>query len=327
MGPTHPENTLGDFLRTRREQVQPEQVGLMRSTGRRVPGLRREEVADLAGVSLDYYHRLEQGKDTRPSDQVVAGLARALLLDHDSRRYLAKLAQPRPFVHAIPDAQVSETVAELLAQWSHMPAHVGDANLNVLAANPLAHALAPKHLKPGINQLIEAYSEHAAFLADAEPTPERRPQEEAWEAALRKLTAAFRFNADPIDPGFRDVVGHLSAGYSAFRRIWALHEAKPLLNGKSMFEIEHHGWCELHWQTLDVPGPVNLFVTVHFAAAGSRAAQALEYLTTGHLRTSSPSPRGDDAAQLGLDELSARRATTASELASDGVKTRTASSS
>lgn len=327
MGPTRPENTLGDFLRTRREQVQPEQVGLMRSSGRRVPGLRREEVADLAGVSLDYYHRLEQGKDTRPSDQVVAGLSRALLLDHDGRRYLTKLAQPQPFVRALPEAHVSEAVAELLAQWAHMPAHVYDANLNVVAANPLARALAPKHLKPGINQLMEAYGDHAEFLADLAPTPERATQEDAWEHALRKLTAAFRFNADPVDPGFRDVVGHLSARYSAFRRIWALHEAKPLLSGKSTFEIERHGWCELNWQTLDVPGPVSLFVTVHFAAAGSRAAHALESLATGRHNAPASSPPGDDAAQRGADELSARRSTAASESASDGVKTRTARSS
>lgn len=160
------ENTLGEYLRARREVVQPEEVGIARDAGRRVPGLRREEVAELSGVSPDYYLRLEQGKDSRPSDQVIAGLSRALLLDDDSRQYLTKLAQRRPFVRRVTRHRLSSSVTGLLRQWSHMPAYVSDANQNVLAVNALATAIAPTILLAGVNQLVAAYDAHAKFSAD-----------------------------------------------------------------------------------------------------------------------------------------------------------------
>nr|AGU09723.1 Helix-turn-helix domain [uncultured organism] len=322
-----PENTLGDFLRTRREKVQPEDVGIMRMPGRRVPGLRREEVADLAGVSLDYYLRLEQGKDSRPSDQVVVGLARALLLDGESRQYLMKLAQPRPFVRLASEEQVNEAVTELLKQWAHMPAYVCDANQNVLAVNPLANALSSTILIPGINHLVASYDDYAVFCAQPADYEHRAIEEAGWEGALRNITAALRFNGDPADPKFREVVGLLSERHPAFRRIWALHEAKPQLNGKSLLEVETFGWVELSWQTLNVPGAANLFVTLFFAEAGSRGADALAYLTSRLQENAQVEELRDQTDQLDSDELAARRSTAARSVASDGVKTRTAQSS
>lgn len=311
MRSTGPENPLGDFLRARRERVQPEQVGIMRLPGRRVPGLRREEVADLAGVSLDYYLRLEQGKDSRPSDQVVAGLARALLLDDVSRQYLMKLAQPRPFVRVVREEQITDAVAALLGQWSQMPAWVCDGNQNVLAVNPLARALSPTILVPGINHLIAAYEDYAAFCGQPADYEHREVEEAGWEGALRNLTAALRYNGDPADPRFHEVVGYLSERHAAFRRIWALHEARPQLSGTSLFEVGSFGWVELDWQSLDLPGASNLFVTLVFAEAGSRGAEALAYL----------------AAQLDQrdgDELAARKSIASRPVGSEAENTSTA---
>ncbi|MBF4572495.1 helix-turn-helix domain-containing protein [Herbiconiux sp. VKM Ac-1786] len=322
-----PENTLGAFLRARRETVQPEDVGILRLPGRRVPGLRREEVADLAGVSLDYYLRLEQGKDSRPSDQVVVGLARALLLDGEGRQYLMKLAQPQPFIRAAPEEQINDAVAELLTQWSHMPAYVCDANQNVLAVNPLATALASSILVPGINHLVAAYDDYAAFCAQPSDYDRRTVEEAGWEGALRNLTAALRFNGDPADPKFREVLGLLSERHPAFRRIWALHEAKPQLSGTSMFEVETFGWVELSWQTLNVPGPANLSVTLHFAAAGSRGADALAYLAARGKATNHGAELRDRPGQFETDELAAKRSTASRPAASEGTNTRTAQSS
>jgi len=322
-----PENTLGDFLRTRREKLQPEDVGILRMPGRRVPGLRREEVADLAGVSLDYYLRLEQGKDSRPSDQVVVGLARALLLDGESRQYLMKLAQPRPFVRLASEEQVTEAVAELLNQWSHLPAYVCDANQNVVAVNPLANQLASTILIPGINHLVAAYDDYAIFCAQPADYEHRAIEEAGWETALRNITAALRFNGDPADPKFREVVGLLSERYPAFRRIWALHDAKPQLNGKSLLDVDTFGWVELNWQTLNVPGAANLFVTLYFAEAGSRGADALAYLAARQQGDARAAEVRDHADQLESDELAAKRSSAARPASSDGVKTRTAQSS
>lgn len=318
------ENTLGEYLRARREVVQPEEVGIARDAGRRVPGLRREEVAELARVSPDYYLRLEQGKDSRPSDQVIAGLSRALLLDDDSRQYLTKLAQRRPFVRRVTRHRLSSSVTGLLRQWSHMPAYVSDANQNVVAVNALATAIAPNILLSGVNQLVAAYDAHAKFSADPVESDQYALQAAAWTDALRKMTAALRFHGDPADPEFRDVVGLLSTRYPAFRDIWALHEARPHIHGTSSFDVEEFGWVEFTWQTLEVPGPADLFVTLHFAEPGSRAADVLASLST---RRAAPADVIGPESQSDADELASRRSSATRAESPEGTKTRTARSS
>src|SRR3954471_10202779 len=123
------ENRIGRFLRARRELVRPEDVGIQYSslaTRRRVPGLRREELAMLAGVSSDYYVRLEQGRDQHPSEQVLGALARALQLDEDATAHLHALARPaaRRRRAARRREQVPSGIAELVASWDTTPAHV-----------------------------------------------------------------------------------------------------------------------------------------------------------------------------------------------------------
>ena len=134
---------MGTYLRARREQARPEAAGVPDQRNRRVPGLRREEVAFLAGVSSDYYVRLEQGRDKNPSDQVLLSIARALQLDEDATAYLLQLARPatRRRKRARKPEKVSDSIRELIEGWPLTPAYVHGRYMDVLAANRLAAGL------------------------------------------------------------------------------------------------------------------------------------------------------------------------------------------
>lgn len=142
-------NALGDYLRARREQLRPEDVGLAVGARRRVPGLRREELAMLAGISPTYYVRLEQGRDTRPSAQVVDALARALQLDGKGIDYLHRLASATASPRPQPTEEAVAPLGQLINQLP-LPAVVLDRYGVVLAANPSAGALSPG-FTPGQN--------------------------------------------------------------------------------------------------------------------------------------------------------------------------------
>ena len=137
------DNRLGEYLRARREQARPEDFGLADLGRRRVPGLRREELAMLAGISADYYVRLERGRDRHPSEQVLEALARVLGLDDDAAAYLAELARPTPprRRRAVPPERVRPSVERLLQRWTDTPAFVLGQFMDVLAYNELAGAL------------------------------------------------------------------------------------------------------------------------------------------------------------------------------------------
>jgi transcriptional regulator with XRE-family HTH domain len=260
---------VADFLRARRELVQPDEVGLPRDPHRRVPGLRREEVAELAGISAEYYVRLEQGRDHQPSDQVLAALARALRLDDDAFSYLKRVARESPVLRAVPTLPplVSPSVLQLLAQWSHTPAYVSDRNHDVLAANASARALAPGYLEAGSNLLLGVF---------AETDPDERVDD--WNIAARSLVDSLRFHGDPSDPRLQEIVGSLSVRNRDFRRMWAHHNPRPQVSGVTPSHVAQLGWVEFNWQTLEVPGQRGLFLTTFFGTPGSRAAAAIAYL-------------------------------------------------
>jgi transcriptional regulator with XRE-family HTH domain len=172
---------LGEFLRARREQLRPNDVGLDWSGRRRVPGLRREEVATLAGVSADYYLRLEQGRVTHPSAQVVDALARALQLDDDATAHLHALVgrlADGPRLGRVDGAPAH--VKRLISTWTHTPALVHDRCMDVLAANAVMRALTPV-VRPGANLM------RATFL---EPTV--REHRHNWEAFAAFMVARLR---------------------------------------------------------------------------------------------------------------------------------------
>lgn len=281
MPPARVSNALGEFLRARREFVQPEQVGIRPDASRRVPGLRREEVARLASISPEYYLRIEQGRVRRPSEQVLLGLARALVLDDSGRRYLLRLASPKPFMRVVEDqvSALDSRVARLLAHWSATPAYVSDANQYVLAANTLARAWVPAGmLDPGVNLLVSAFEQYADVQGTMSPdAPEAERIHREWEATLRDLTAPLRYYGRPDDPRLQEIVGMLSARHPVFRTIWAEHLVKPQMSRLTRTFIEPLGWVDFRSQTFEVPH-TDQFLTVFFGEPGSAAAAAIAYL-------------------------------------------------
>ncbi|WP_399095721.1 helix-turn-helix domain-containing protein [Streptomyces sp. BBFR2] len=229
-------NRLGSYLRARRALVSPEQAGLPPGGTRRVPGLRREEVALLAGISPDYYLRLERGRDTNPSPQVLASLARVLRLDDTERTYLlglatARLSAPR---RKRPE-HVPPRVHELLAHLQ-IPAFAEGRAFDVLASNPLALALSPR-LRPGLNRL-------RSLLLD----PEEQAFHQDWNRATADFVAALRttIGDDTDNPRFVELVGELALSSQRFRTLWARHDVRPLDGGTTTVHHPVVGDLRLH---------------------------------------------------------------------------------
>jgi transcriptional regulator with XRE-family HTH domain len=237
-------NRLGAYLRARRELVTPEQAGLPPGGTRRVPGLRREEVALLAGISPDYYLRLERGRDRNPSPQVLESLARVLRLDEVERTYLLGLtaARPRATRPRRPE-RVPARVHELLAHLT-IPAFVEGRAFDVLASNPMAVALSPR-LRPGENRL-------RSLLLD----PEERAFQRDWEKATAGIVAALRttIGDDTDNPRFVQLVGEMALSSRRFRTLWARHDVRTLEGGTVTVDHPTVGELRLHRDKLPVGG-------------------------------------------------------------------------
>ncbi|MEV6537178.1 helix-turn-helix transcriptional regulator [Streptomyces sp. NPDC051639] len=211
-------NRLGEYLHARRDLVTQQQAGIPGGANRRVPGLRREEVAMLAGISADYYLRLERGRDHDPSPQILQAIARVLHLDDVESEYLLGFTSPRPRArHKLRTPRLPARLHHLLAAV-HVPAFIEDQHFDVLASNQLALALSPR-LRPGHNRL-------RSLLLDLE---ERHFQHD-WEAAVVDSVAAFRRSVDDTVTDQRSVelVGELSVASNRFRTLWARHDIKTL---------------------------------------------------------------------------------------------------
>ncbi|NUR96032.1 MAG: helix-turn-helix domain-containing protein [Kribbellaceae bacterium] len=260
------ENALGDYLRARRELVRPEDVGI-RSIGlRRVPGLRREEVAMLAGISSDYYLRLEQGRDRNPSAQVLEALADVLRLDADARNYLLSLLQPvRRKARA---EQAPESIVELMNGWPDNPAYVQNKYTDVLAVNALCEALSPNY-RVGVNLLT-------AVLLD----PRERELRRDWDDLSEEGVAALRSELGPNigDPRLKELVGDLSVRSERFRQLWARHEVRPRRGRRSRLTHPEVGELDLRSDKLTIGGTDNVTLVVFHAVPGSRDAESLALL-------------------------------------------------
>jgi transcriptional regulator with XRE-family HTH domain len=273
-------NTIGEYLRARRALVQPEDVGLPDLGRRRTPGLRREEVAMLAGVSADYYIRLEQGRDQHPSPQVLDALARALQLDEDATAHLYALAQPqvRQRRRSSRPERATAAITELIMSWPATPAYVFGRYLDVLAANPMATALAP-WFTVGENLV------RGAFL-----DPRRRELRPDWERSLGGTVAALRINvgADTDDPRLTELVGELSLRSEEFRRLWARHDARPKGSGTTVMQHPQVGRLELSYAKLPIPDTDRQTLSIYHAAPGSPSERALALLATTTVREREP---------------------------------------
>ncbi|MER6061521.1 helix-turn-helix transcriptional regulator [Streptomyces sp. NPDC001792] len=261
-------NALGEFLRARRALVRPEDVGLPGGGLRRVPGLRREEVAMLAGISSDYYLRLEQGRDRNPSVQVLHAIAGVLRLDADATSHLVGLAQdrPGPGVRSGRRTQrVPASLLQLIDGWPCNPAYIQNRYTDCLAANALATALTPNYRR-GVNLL------RAVFLDPAE-----RELRRDWEDLTEEGVAVLRSEAgaDADDPRLRDLVGELSLRSERFRTLWARHEVRPRRGRVSHPQV---GDLDLQSEKLSVDGTDGLTLVVFHAEPGSRSAELLDIL-------------------------------------------------
>jgi transcriptional regulator with XRE-family HTH domain len=266
------QNPIGEYLRARRELVRPEEVGLPDLGRRRVPGLRREEVAMLAGVSADYYVRLEQGRDQHPSEQVIEALGRALQLDDDGVAHLRRLAAPAARRRRAPrqPERVPAGILELLASLHDTPSYVYGRYMDVLAANPLATALVP-YYRPGVNLV------RAAFL-DPQVEASHGDRDRATESAVASLRALTGPEVD--DPRLEELVGELSVRSERFRELWARHDVKPKRSGRTRIDHPSVGPLDLGYEKLPIADADRLTLVLYHAEPGSKSAQALALLAT-----------------------------------------------
>jgi transcriptional regulator with XRE-family HTH domain len=276
-------NLLGDYLRARRELVTPEQAGVPVLGVRRVPGLRREEVAMLAGISADYYLRLEQGRDRNPSAQVLESIARVLHLDDDTIGYLFGLVvdKPRRPRRRPRKESVPPGIVKLVAALP-LPAFVEGRYFDVLAANPLATALSPR-LVAGANRLRDVFLD-----------PAERALFPDWDRATEGLVAGFResVGTDTDDPRFIELVGELSLASPRFRQLWARHDVGSRRGAAVRFDHPQVGEIRLNREKLFVSGTEGIVLAVYHPDPGTDDADKLALLGSAMLRpTTTNSPR------------------------------------
>ncbi|WP_033345012.1 helix-turn-helix domain-containing protein [Catenuloplanes japonicus] len=248
------DNALGDFIKGRRGRIGAAQAGLTPIGRRRVPGLRRDELAQLAGVSTNYLIRLEQGIDRNPSGQVLRALAGALHLDADESAHLFALAAPAPGVTA---TTVSDDVQQLIDSWAQ-PAYVRNRRLDVLAANKTAMALSPLYT-PGRSLVRGMFLDPAARALFPD-----------WAQIAAQTVAALRAEAGPQDP----IVTEMLAD-PAFREMWERHDVRPTRDELKRFDHPVVGPLALRRQSLVVAGAPEQVIITYQAAPGSPDADAL----------------------------------------------------
>jgi transcriptional regulator with XRE-family HTH domain len=258
-------NALGEYLRARRELIDPAEAGLSVLGVRRTPGLRREEVATLAGISADYYLRLEQGRDRHPSPQVLEALARVFRLDAVATEHLLSLAAARPAAARTPRREVVPVGIRQLLEVINLPAFVESRAFDVLAANRLAEAISPS-IRQGGNRL------RAIFLDPAEQ--ELYPD---WEKVARGLVAGFRASvgSEADDPRITQLVGELSLASEPFRRLWARHDVSALVGGTMRLRHPRVGPLELRREKLPLADSGGQILAVYHAQPGSETERAL----------------------------------------------------
>ncbi|WP_327726813.1 helix-turn-helix transcriptional regulator [Streptomyces sp. NBC_00487] len=260
---------LGEFLRARREALKPHDVGLPEHGRRRVPGLRREEVALLAGVSSDYYIRLEQGRENSPSPQVVEAVAQALKLnaeatDHLNRLCLSASQRRRDHGHAA----VSGQLLQLMDGWQHTPAFVLGPALDVLAGNALATAL-----HSGFDRF-----DNLARMVFVDPAGRDFYQE--WERAAHSCVAEIRaaYGFDPDSARIAEVVEELSVQSEEFTELWQLHEVKSKSQEGKHLRHPQVGDLHIAFAAFTVNGAPHQQLVVYQAEPASPTAAAFEAL-------------------------------------------------
>jgi transcriptional regulator with XRE-family HTH domain len=267
---------IREFLTSRRAKLKAADVGLPDYGPRRVPGLRREEVAVLAGVSVPYYTRLERGDLAGASDSVLDALARALRLDDAERAHLfdlARAARPvgpptrrRPAKH-----RIRPSVQQLLDAMTGAAAHIGNHRLDILGANALGRALYLEMFdgqeRPNAARFVFLDPRARDFYLD-------------WERIARDVVASLRSAAgrNPYDRDLSDLVGELSTRSEEFRQLWARHDVRFHISGIKRFHHAQVGDLELNYERLEVVFDTDLIIFTYTADPGTRSADALSLL-------------------------------------------------
>jgi transcriptional regulator with XRE-family HTH domain len=294
---------LGEFLASRRARMTPDQVGLpVYDAGkRRVPGLRRQEVATLAGLSIDYYTQLERGKAAGVSEAVLDAIARALQLDEAERAHLADLhrslatsparARPRPRR----SSTVRPMVQRLLDAMT-VPAMVGNARQDLVAANALGYAFYaplypdPQHPDPSVPVNFVRF----CFL-----DPRAHDFYPDWDFMADVSVNNLRTEAgrDPYDRGISDLVGELSTRSEEFRVRWAKHNVRLHQTGTKRFHHPVVGHVEVGYETMPIPADPGLVLTVYSPEPSTPSADALSLLASWTATRPAPTSEQDDVSR------------------------------
>ncbi|MFJ3823632.1 helix-turn-helix transcriptional regulator [Streptomyces nodosus] len=269
-----PRRELGEFLRTRRTRLRPEDVGLEPGPRRRVAGLRREELALLAGVSSDYYQRMEQGRDVRPSEQVLDALARALNFSAEETRHLHSLAAATRIPARLPRSYEPEDVPDTTIRLLHTmasPALVIGRFLDVLAWNPLGGALLGEFTR-------RPQRERNLLALFLRPEADRTCPNRA--ATVAELIGMLRTQvaADPRHPRAVELVGELAVRSDEFAAVWALHDVAEPTRGRMRLSHPQVGELNLDWDAYPIPGNPGPALMVCTAPEGSPDAGRLHLL-------------------------------------------------
>ncbi|MGW5660106.1 helix-turn-helix domain-containing protein [Streptomyces sp. NPDC003758] len=268
---------LSEFLRTRRARLKPEDVGLPDfGRHRRVPGLRREELAQLAGVSVAYYTRLEQGNGRNVSAEVLDAIARALRLTDAEHAHLTHLAKPKAHKKkpAARTQQVRAALRQLLDSFDGVPAYIVGRHADILAWNRMAAAVFGDwaQLPPQ-----ERNWARMTFLK-----PEYQDLFVDWEQKAIDIVCQLRYQAGchPDDPRLSALVGELSVKSEEFRRLWATHDVKEKSHGLKRLRHPLVGDLALHFESFRVPDDGELALVTYHAEPGSASAEALRLLAS-----------------------------------------------
>jgi transcriptional regulator with XRE-family HTH domain len=265
---------LGEFLRACRAKLDPIELGLPQFGTRRVAGLRREEVATLAGISADYYTRLEQGRERNPSGQVVDAIARALRLDPDSHEHLLRLAGVLTSANSAEGAEaISEPLLELLASLHNVAAYVMNRILDVLALNDVAAELfSPLAAVDNMARMVFMDRASRTYLGN-------------WQVAAESVVHSLRIaeGFSPRNPELQALLTELRETSSDFDSLWAANTAKKftqLIN--TMHDVEF-GPIDYTALAFEVRGTEGQQLVIMFAKPESRSARSLEELNTRHI--------------------------------------------
>ncbi|MFD9735811.1 helix-turn-helix transcriptional regulator [Umezawaea sp. NPDC059074] len=267
-----------DFLTSRRAKITPEDVGLVSYGSRQVPGLRREEIATLAGISIDYYNRMERGNLAGVSEDVLEAVARALRLDVAEREHLFDLARAsRDRVsgrrRAPAKRSVRPSVEWMVDAMTGAAAFVVDSCQDVLAANHLGRALyAPMfdaHGRANMARFTYLDPRAQGFFAD-------------WNRTAKECVAALRAQAgrDPFDRALHDLVGELSTKSAEFATLWATHNVRLHTNAEKTFDHPLVGELTLRYERVAIAADPGLDMFVYVAEPGSRSAESFAFLAS-----------------------------------------------